>query len=85
MADWLTGWMGNYSVRRRVLVATIATRQEFPEKWTGFWIVSSCQPQAHVSEQLPNFFQGRLHHTFRLPLFQPSQNNLSLHRQSQVR
>lgn len=55
--------MGNYSVCRRVLVATIATRLELPDKWTEFWIVSSCQPYAHVSKQLPNTSQGRLHHT----------------------
>lgn len=60
LAGWLTGWMGNFSVRRRVLVAAIATRLEVLEKWTGFWIVLT---PAHVSKQLPNISQGRLHHT----------------------
>lgn len=72
--------MGNYSVRPRVLVATAAARLEFSEKWTGFWIVSSCQPQGHVHKQLPNIFRvGCITH-LRFPLFQSGQINMSLNR-----
>lgn len=39
----------------------------------------AAKPHVHVNKQLPNIFQGRLHHTpFRLPLFQSRQDNLSL-------
>lgn len=86
VAEWLDGWAIIPSVNAYVLVATMAARLELPEKWTGFWIVSGCPPEALVSKQLPSVFQGRLHHTpLRLPLFQSGQNNLSLRRQSQVR
>lgn len=55
-------------------MATTSTRLaslEFLEKWTGFWIVTSCQPHAHVKKQLPKIFQGWLHHTFGSPSLNP--------------
>ena len=79
--DGLAGWVISPS-GRRVLVATTATRLArlgFLEKKTGFWIVSGCQPHAHVNKQLPKMVQGWLHHTpFGPPSFTSVKDNLSL-------
>ncbi|KAH8788497.1 hypothetical protein F5883DRAFT_6244 [Diaporthe sp. PMI_573] len=88
MAGWMAGWVISPSVvaywwRRQRLVRPAWI---FSRNGPGFWIVSSCQPHAHVNKQLPKIFSGLVaSHTFRLPLFQFCQDNLSLHQQGRAR
>lgn len=64
--------MGNYSVCRRVLVATIATRLELPEKWTGFWIRVELPTLRPCEQATAEHLSGSVaSHTLGSPSFNP--------------